>query len=61
VPLHRVDAQPFFNFGGLGGRIGAVTPEDVQAVAKKYLDPKTLAIVACGPIDKDGKPLAPKK
>jgi zinc protease len=40
--------------------VAAVTPADVQAVAKKYLDPKTLAIVACGPIDKDGKPLGKK-
>jgi len=43
-------------------RINAVTAADVQAVAKKYLDPKTLTIVAVGAIDKDGKPLtAPKK
>lgn len=42
--------------------VGAVTPEDVQAAAKKYLDPKALTIVAVGPIDKDGKPLEkPKK
>ena len=42
--------------------VAAVTPADVQAVAKKYLDPKPLVIVAVGPIDKDGKPLAdPKK
>ena len=41
--------------------VEAVTPADVQSVAKKYLDPKTLAIVAVGPIDKDGKPLAEKK
>ncbi|HJZ53517.1 MAG TPA: insulinase family protein, partial [Gemmataceae bacterium] len=40
--------------------VAAVTPEDVQAVAKKYLDPKTLTIVAVGPIDKDGKPLGKK-
>jgi zinc protease len=40
--------------------VAAVTPEDVQAVAKKYLDPKKLAVVACGPIDKDGKPLQKK-
>ena len=40
--------------------VAAVTPEDVQAVAKKYLDPKTLVIVACGRIDKDGKPLEKK-
>ena len=26
--------------------VAAVTPEDVQAVAKKYLDPKTLTLVA---------------
>jgi len=42
--------------------IEAVTPDDVFAVAKKYLRPKALTIVAVGPIDKDGKPLAaPKK
>ena len=41
--------------------IAAVTPEDVQAVAKKYLDPKALTIVAVGPIDKDGNPLKDKK
>jgi zinc protease len=41
--------------------VGAVTPADVQAVAKKYLDPKTLTLVAVGPIDKAGKALPPKK
>jgi len=41
--------------------VAAVTPEDVQAVAKKYLDPKVLTIVAVGPIDKDGKPIEKKK
>jgi len=41
--------------------VAAVTPADVQAVAKKYLDPKSLVIVAVGPIDKDGKPLKEKK
>jgi zinc protease len=40
--------------------IDAVTPEQVQEVAKKYLDPKRLAVIAVGPIDADGKPL-PKK
>jgi zinc protease len=40
--------------------VEAVTPADVQAVAKKYLDPKTLTVVAVGPIDKDGKPLEKK-
>jgi zinc protease len=41
--------------------VEAVSPEDVQAVARKYLDPKTLAVVAVGPIDPDGKPLERKK
>lgn len=38
--------------------VAAVTPADIQAVAKQYLDPKRLAIVAVGPIDAAGKPLA---
>jgi zinc protease len=37
--------------------IAAVTPADVQAVAKKYLDPKHMYLVAVGAIDKAGKPL----
>jgi zinc protease len=37
-----------------------VTPADVQAVAKKYLDPQRLTLVAAGAIDQEGKPL-PKK
>jgi zinc protease len=37
--------------------VAAVTPADVQAVAKKHLDPKRVVVVAVGPIDKDGKPL----
>jgi zinc protease len=41
--------------------VSAVTPADVQSVAKKYIDPKTLTIVAVGPIAKDGKPLKDKK
>ena len=41
--------------------VEAVTPVDVQAVAKKYLNPKALTIVAVGAIDKDGKPLEKKK
>jgi zinc protease len=40
--------------------VASVTPADVQAVAKKYLDPKTLTIVVVGAIDKDGKPLGKK-
>ena len=41
--------------------VEAVTPADVRRVAQKYLDPKAVTIVAVGPIDKDGKPLAGKK
>ncbi len=41
--------------------VGAVTPADVQAMAKKHLDPKAFVLVAVGPIDKDGKPLGKKK
>jgi zinc protease len=41
--------------------IEAVTPADVQAVAKKYIDPKALVLVAVGAIDKDGKPLGKKE
>lgn len=42
--------------------VEAVTPQDVQAMAKKYLNPKALVVVAVGAIDKEGKPLErPKK
>ncbi len=41
--------------------VDAVTPADVQAMAKKHIDPKALTLVAVGAIDKDGKPLAKKK
>lgn len=41
--------------------VESVTPEDVQAVARKYLDPDRLVLVAAGPIDAAGKPLADKK
>lgn len=41
--------------------VAAVTPADVQAVAKKYLDPAKLVIVAVGPIDKAGRPLPEPK
>lgn len=37
--------------------IARVTPADIQAVARKYLDPKRLIIVAVGPIDAQGRPL----
>ena len=38
--------------------IAAVTPADVQAVAQKYIDPAHMALVAAGPIDGQGKPIA---
>ena len=41
--------------------IEAVTPADVQAVAKKYLRPEKMTLVAAGPIDKHGKPLKKEK
>ena len=37
--------------------VEAVTPQDVQAVARKYLRPDKLVLVAAGAIDIDGKPL----
>lgn len=38
--------------------IAAVTPQDVQAVARKYLDPQHMVLVAAGALDQNGKPLA---
>ncbi len=38
-------------------KIEAVTVADVQAAAKKHLDPKKLTIIAVGPIDSSGKAL----
>jgi len=41
--------------------VSAVTAADVQAVAKKYLDPEKFTLVAVGPIDKKGVPLKKEK
>jgi len=41
--------------------VEAVTPEDVRAVARKYLDPDKLVLVAAGPVNAEGKPLGDKK
>ena len=41
--------------------VEAVTPEDVRAVARKYLDPERMVLVAAGPVDSTGKPLTEKK
>jgi zinc protease len=35
----------------------AVSPEDVQVVARNYLDPKHMILVAAGALDQTGKPL----
>lgn len=40
-------------------KVAAVTPEDVQAVAQKYLDPQHMVLVAAGAVDANGKPIAP--
>jgi zinc protease len=37
--------------------VAAVTPEDVQAVARKYIDPEHMALIAAGAVDAQGKPL----
>jgi zinc protease len=37
--------------------IAAVTPADIQAVAKKHLNPDKLVVVAAGPVDAAGKVL----
>jgi zinc protease len=37
--------------------VAAVTPEDVQSVARKYIDPKRMVLVAAGAVDKEGKPV----
>jgi zinc protease len=37
--------------------VSAVTPEDVQEVAKKYLDPKRMHLIAAGAVDESGKPI----
>jgi zinc protease len=37
--------------------VSAVTPADVEAVAKKYIDPEHMVLVAAGPVDAQGKPM----
>lgn len=37
--------------------IAAVTPEDVLAVAQKYIDPERMVLVAAGALDENGKAL----
>ena len=41
--------------------VAAVTAEDVHAVAKKYLHPDKMILIAAGPINAHGKPLAKEK
>jgi zinc protease len=42
-------------------QVAAVTPADVQAVARRHLDPRALVVVAVGPVASDGTPLLPPK
>ena len=37
--------------------VSAVTPQDVQAMAQKYLNPQHMILVAAGALDQAGKPL----
>jgi zinc protease len=37
--------------------VDAVTPEDVQAAAKKHIHPARMVLVAAGAVDKEGRPL----
>jgi zinc protease len=37
--------------------VAAVTPEDVQDVARRYLDPEHMVLVVVGAVDPEGKPL----
>lgn len=41
--------------------VSAVTADDVQAVARKYIDPQRLVLVAAGAIDAQGRALKPAK
>jgi zinc protease len=41
--------------------VAAVTAEDVQAVARKYIDPEHMVLVAAGAVDAMGKPLGKEK
>ena len=34
-----------------------MTPEDVQEVARKYIDPEHMVLIAAGAVDAHGKPL----
>ncbi|MBY0229256.1 MAG: insulinase family protein [Gemmataceae bacterium] len=40
--------------------VGAVTAEDILAVARKHLDPERMVVVAAGPVDEKGEPLKKK-
>ncbi len=40
--------------------ISAVTPDDVQQVAKKYLDPDRMVLVVAGAVDEKGEPIPEK-
>src|SRR5262249_33669782 len=38
--------------------VAAVTPQDVQEVARRYLRPGRMVLVAAGAVETDGRPLA---
>lgn len=40
--------------------IAAVTPQDVQAAARRHLHPDRLVLVAAGPVNDKGEPIAPQ-
>ena len=41
--------------------VAAVKPADILAVARKYLDPDHMVLVAAGAVAADGKPVARPK
>jgi predicted Zn-dependent peptidase len=41
--------------------VSAVTPPDISAAARRYLDPAHMVLVAAGPIGPDGQPLKQEK
>ena len=40
--------------------VKAVTLEDIQTVAKKYIDPARMVLIAAGAVDEKGAPLTGK-
>jgi zinc protease len=61
VAAHMLYAERYgLGFGYLDEyrkAVAAVTPEDVQEVARKYIDPEHMVLIAAGAVDAQGKPL----